>query len=114
MSELIKILLIVNTTCIPLSKLNTFYVGFEIVNTSDMTIVFDMTKTILCVDGKRSFSWDLATQNGIEKQMKIKPNETTVVTWPLGEALFQKEGKYILKLDYDGITVGEKKVEIQK
>ena len=114
MNELIKILLIVNTTCIPLSKLNTFYVGFEVINTGDKTIVFDITKTVLYIDDKRSFSWDITAQNGIGKQAEIKPNDTTVITWPLGEALFQEEGKYTLKLEYDGITVGEKKIKIKK
>lgn len=114
MNELIKILLIVNTTCIPLSKLNTFYVGFEVINTSDKNIVFDITKTVLYVDDKRSFSWDITAQNGIGKQVEIKPNDTKVITWALGEALFQEEGKYILRLEYDGVTVGEKKVEVHK
>ena len=114
MGELIKILLIVNTTCIPLNKLNTFYVGFEIANTSSKVIAFDITKTVLYVNGKRSFSWDLAVQNGTRKQIQIDSNDTTVITWPLGEALFQKEGMYTLKLEYNGVTVGEKKVEILK
>ncbi len=114
MNKLIKIVLIVNTTCISLSKLSTFYVGFEVENTSDQTIVFDSTKTVLYVDEKRSFSWDMAAHNGIGKQIKIQPIDTTVITWPLGEAFFQEEGKYILKLEYDGVIVDEKKVEILK
>lgn len=114
MIESIKLALIVNTTCIVMSKLNTFYVGFEIANTSNEVIVFDMNKTVLYVNDNRSFSWDMAVQNGIRKQMDIKPDDVTVMTWPLGEALFQEAGQYSLKLTYDGTLIGEKEIEVRE
>ena len=113
MIESIKLTLVVNTTSVVMGSLNTFYIGFEVANASNEVILFDMNKTALYVNGNRSFSWDIAVQNGVREPMKIKPNDVSVMTWPLGEALFQKAGEYQLKLTHDTKLIDEKRIKVR-
>ncbi|WP_299441117.1 hypothetical protein [uncultured Aquimarina sp.] len=92
--------LVTSPETISLQDLSTFKIGLLIINKTNKPIHFDVSKTKLFVDDRRSFSWDLAVQNGAIINLKVNSKKTEIVDWPLGKALFSEEGTYVLRLEW--------------
>lgn len=97
-NETLNIELLVSSSAVRLSEIADFKVGLGLTNESDNPVHFDVSKTELYVNNKKSIAWDLAVQNGTIINLEIQPRKSKTVQWPLGNALFEKAGKYKLEL----------------
>lgn len=97
-NETLNIELLVSSNAVKLNEVADFKVGLDLTNKSDNPVHFDVSKTELYVNNKKSIVWDLAVQNGTIINLKIQPRKSKTVQWPLGNALFEETGKYRLEL----------------
>lgn len=86
-----------------MAERSTFKVGLTAVNRGSSTIDPQLHESVLTVNDKRAYAWDLAIQNGPRdaKWSALSPAERIEIECPLGEALFEQPGDYhlVLKLD---------------
>lgn len=99
-----EIELLISSTELSFKKLNRFTAGLKVYNQGDENLDFDVSETTLLVNFQRSVSWDLAVQNGTIINFVVPPHQEKSVEWPIGNALFDAPGKYLLELHWKGIT----------
>ena len=104
--------MLVSKTSLKQEELPGFKVGLKIVNNDSKSFHFDVSETELYVNNQRNVAWDLAVQNGTIINLRIAPNSSQEIWWPLGEALFMKGGKYELELRLEDFTQKEE-VEVK-
>lgn len=77
-----------------------FHIGFEAVNRGAAAIDPALHDAILTANGQRVYAWDLAIQNGLrdESWSQLPPGKSVAMSWPLGDAMFERPGKYALVL----------------
>ncbi|WP_372947684.1 hypothetical protein [Mariniphaga sp.] len=104
----LNIELLVSSSTIKLNEVTDFKVGLDLTNESDNPVHFEIAETELYVNNRKSIAWDLAVQNGTIINLKIRPRKSKTALWPLGNALFEKAGKYKLELRWvDMVEVQE-------
>jgi hypothetical protein len=108
MKKLTHIELLVSANRIRLEDIPKFKIGLKVTNSTSEYLPFDVSKTTLLVNLKRSYAWDLTVQNGTIVNMKIPPNKSETVQWPLGEALFEEPGIYELELIFESFAQMQK------
>lgn len=101
MDNIINIELELSSATILLKDISQFNVGLKIYNPGSQKLGFDISKTELWVNGKKSIAWDLAVQNGTLINLSIPATDSEVVKWQLGNALFPISGKYKLELRWE-------------
>lgn len=111
--EKLNIELLVSFDTLKLSEAADFEIGLNLTNKSDSPVPFEIAKTELYVNNTKSIAWDLAVQNGTIVNLKIPPRKSKTVQWPLGDAMFEKPGKYRLELRC-GDLVQVKEVAVSK
>ncbi len=104
--------LLVSSTYLKQEEIPGFKVGLKIVNNDSKSLHFDVSCTELYVNKKRNVAWDLAVQNGTIINLRIAPNSSQEIWWPLGEALFMKGRKYELELRWEDFTQ-KKEIEVK-
>jgi hypothetical protein len=104
MSKTNEIELLVSAMRITESDIPAFQVGMRMTNTSSEPIAFEITDSALFVNSARNMAWDLAVQNGTAGNIRIAPQASEQLMWPLGEALFESSGVYELKLVMKSLT----------
>lgn len=77
-----------------------FKIGMEMKNVGDVAIDPKIYDTVLLVNGKRDFAWDLAVQNSPREEAwwHLEPGHAVRASWPLGEAMFPQPGDYAVVL----------------
>jgi hypothetical protein len=76
-----------------------FMVGVEVTNHGETTAETHLaTGCTLTVNGQPALAWNLAIGNGAREPSwyELPPGQTVSLSWPLGEALFDKPGDYHL------------------
>jgi hypothetical protein len=96
--ETLHIELLVSSELLKSSEVADFEVGLNLTNEIDSPVHFDIAETELYVNDTRNIAWDLAVQNGTIVNLRISPRKSKTVRWPLGNAMFEKPGKYRLEL----------------
>ena len=104
--------LLVSNTFLKQDEVPGFKVGLKVVNNDSKSLHFDVSETELYVNNQRNVAWDLAVQNGTIINLRIAPNSSQEIWWPLGEALFMKGGNYKLELRWKDFTQKEE-VEVR-
>jgi hypothetical protein len=74
-NETLNIELLVSSNALKLNEVADFKVGLNLTNESDSPVHFDMSKTELYVNSRKSIAWDLAVQNGTIINLKIPATE---------------------------------------
>lgn len=95
---------LVSSNLIDLNTIPEFQVGMKITNASGEMLPFDISKSELYVNEERSIAWDLTVQNGTIINLKIKPHQSEIIRWPLGDAIFETSGTYELKLVWEDFS----------
>jgi hypothetical protein len=104
MDNNIDIELVISSATVQLNQLDHFSAGLKIKNNSSYKLGFDISKTELWVNGKKSIAWDLAVQNGTLINLSIPATDSEIVKWQLGNALFPISGKYKLELRWENTS----------
>lgn len=112
-NETLHIELLLSRDTLNLSEVADFEVGLNLTNESDSPAHFDIAETELYVNDTKNIAWDLAVQNGTIVNLKVPPRKSKTVQWPLGDAMFEKPGKYRLQLRC-GDLVQVKEVTVSK
>ncbi|MGC9354333.1 MAG: hypothetical protein ACP5D9_10870 [Mariniphaga sp.] len=112
-NETLHIELLLSRDTLNLSEVADFEVGLNLINESDSPVHFDIAETELYVNDTKNIAWDLAVQNGTIVNLKVPPRKSKTVQWPLGDAMFEKPGKYRLQLRC-GDLVQVKEVTVSK
>ena len=94
----LAIKLLASPTTLTMAERKNFMVGFEVVNRGSAAVDPDLYSCGLTVNGQPGFAWDLAIQNGPRDAAwsMLPPGKTATMSWPLGEALFERPGDYHL------------------
>lgn len=113
MNPTLEIKLVVDPARLAIADRAAFKIGFEAVNRGSAPIDPQLHDAVLTANGKRAFAWDLAIQNGIRNASwtRLEPGKSVAMSWPLGEALFDKPGKYELVLTH-GAQKSSAEVEV--
>jgi hypothetical protein len=92
--------LLVSSSAISMKDRKSFSVGIEVENTSNGPVAPNLDTATLTANGAHAYAWDLAIQNGARDARwdALPPGEKLTMSWPLGEALFEKPGDYKLEL----------------
>lgn len=96
LSQEFDIELVVSSDKISFQDLEKLNIGLKIINRGNKEACFDISDTSLFINDEKSYSWDLAVQNGTIINFQVSANSSKAVWWPLGKALFAKPGKYSL------------------
>jgi hypothetical protein len=98
----LEIKLVAQPTKLSLADRPAFKIGLEANNRGSAPIDPQLHDAVLTANGERSYAWDLAIQNGArdESWTKLPPGKSISISWPLGEALFEKPGTYELVLTH--------------
>jgi len=106
MSGPIEISLLAHPTRLTMAERSRFRVGLTATNRSQDSLDPQVYGARLLVDGEPSAAFDLAIGNGAIPAgwESLPPGETTHdVEWPLGEALFEQPGEYLLVLRLEAV-----------
>jgi hypothetical protein len=100
MQPTLAVKLLASPTQLTLAERDKFMVGIEVTNRGKVTVDPQMSTGELTANGERSMAWSLAINNGLRepKWSALPPGETIKMSWPLGDALFDKPGAYHLVL----------------
>jgi hypothetical protein len=100
MNPSLEIKLVVEPAKLALADRASFQIGFEAVNRGSAPIDPQLHDAVLTANGSRVYAWDLAIQNGIhdESWTQLPPGKSVAMSWPLGDAIFEKPGTYDLVL----------------
>lgn len=104
MQPTLAVKLLASPTQITMAGRDKFMVGIEVTNRGKVAVDPQMATGELTVNGERSMAWSLAIGNGTRepKWSSLPPGETVGMSWPLGDALFEKPGSYHLVLSFGG------------
>lgn len=96
--------LLASPTQLTLAERDKFMVGLEITNRGKVAVDPQAATGELTVNGERSMAWSLAIGNGAREPSwnSLPPGQTISMSWPLGDALFDKPGSYHLVLSLGG------------
>jgi hypothetical protein len=83
-----------------------FKIGLRAVNRGAAPVDPQLHDAVLTANGQRVYAWDLAIQNGArdDSWTSLPPGKSIDMSWSLGEAIFEKPGKYQLALTLGGQT----------
>ncbi|WP_423126904.1 hypothetical protein [Gaoshiqia sp. Z1-71] len=105
MTDELQIELLVSSNTIERKDFPDFRIGMDVVNNEPVELHFDVSKTRLYVNSKRNIAWDLAVQNGTIVNFSVPPGKQKSVQWPLGKALFEAPGTYLLELHWKSVIL---------
>jgi len=100
MSPTLDITLVADPGRLALADRASFKIGFEAVNRGAAAIDPQLHDAVLAANGQRVYAWDLAIQNGPRDASwtQLAPGQSVAMSWPLGDAMFEKPGTYELVL----------------
>ncbi len=96
-----KLILEVKPTKMKISEVDELIIGFTAENISSKQIQPELRNTDLLVNGKKSFQWKSAVENGKRegKWYELYPDESVSISWKkMGSHLFTEKGNYELQL----------------
>jgi hypothetical protein len=104
MQPTLAVKLLAAPTQLTMAGLDKFMVGVEITNHGKVAVDPQASTGELTVNGVRSMAWSLAIGNGVRAPSwsSLPPGQTIAMSWPLGDALFDKPGSYHLVLSLGG------------
>ena len=105
MTDELQIELLVSSNTVELKDLPDFSISLGVFNNGPAELHFNVSKTRLYVNSKRNIAWDLAVQNGTIINFRIPPGKRKAVQWPLGKALFEATGTYLLELHWESVIL---------
>lgn len=110
MEKILKIEFLVSSNSIGFKEIPEFTLGLKITNEGPDLLPFDISKSVLYVNSERCLAWDLAVQNGTIVNLKIPPHQSEIISWLLGEVLFETSGIYELRLVWEEFSQKQKVV----
>lgn len=104
MQPTLAVKLLASPTQLTLAERDKFMVGVEVTNRGKIAVDPQLSTGELTVNGERSMAWSLAIGNGTREPnwTSLPPGQTVGMSWPLGDALFDKPGAYHLVLSLGG------------
>jgi hypothetical protein len=106
MTPTLEIQLIAEPEKLAMANRAAFKIGFHAVNRGAAPIDPQLHEAVLTANGQRVFAWDLAIQNGTrdDSWTRLQPGQSIDIDWPLGDAIFEKPGRYQLVLTHGAQT----------
>lgn len=107
MTPTLEIALIAEPAKLVMAQRALFKIGIQAVNRGAVPVDPQLHDAVLTANGQHVYAWDLAIQNGArdDSWTRLQPGKSIDMSWSLGEAIFEKPGKYQLVLTLGAQTI---------